>query len=158
MNSEILNPMSVMPQPTAEGGAAVAASAIQPQNPIIPTFELPKDGAKPEDRKQKDGKQYSAEELERIEAQKTQESFSLLTQLVLKPSFADLFYQLYDGKISEVDSLQRKAFTEAGVGNKGTYSKWVLSRPEANDKRADSYDSTIFYHNNPPGFRFKGKM
>lgn len=158
MNSEILNPMSVIPQPTAEGGAAVAASAIQPQNPIVPTFKLPQDGSKPEDRKQNDSKQYSAEELERIEAKNKAEAFSLLSDLSLKTSFADLFYQLYDGKMANVDFLQRKVFSEAAIGHKGTYSKWMLSKPTANELRTFSYDQTVFYHKTPLGQRFKGSM
>jgi hypothetical protein len=150
--------MSIIPPPTAEGGAAVAASAIQPQNPIVPTFKLPNDGAKPEDRKFKDGRQYSAEELKDQEADKASASFLALSEMVLKPSFADMFYRLYDGKVSEVDTLQRQAFEKADIGTKGTYSRLLLTNPEAVTKRRNSYDRIGFYHETPPGVRFKGKM
>ena len=158
MNSEALNPMSVIPPPLAEGGAAVAASAIQPQNPIVPAFSMPRDGGKPEDKKFQDDRQKSAREYQEIEDQQQQNKFKSLLELGLRPSFADMFYALYNGAISSIDDMQRKAFAEAGISANGTFSKMINQNPEQAMRRQYSYDSVIFYHEKVPGTRFKGQM
>lgn len=158
MNSEALNPMSVIPPPPSEGGAAVAASAIQPQNPIVPTFAMPKDGSKPEDKKFEDDRQKSAREYQQIEEEKQEQRFSALSALSLRPSFADMYYALYNGKVSTVDSMQRKAFSEAGIKANGTFSAMINKNPEQVTKRRHSYDRVIFYHKTVPGTRFRGQM
>jgi hypothetical protein len=158
MNSEALNPMSVIPPPPSEGGAAVAASAIQPQNPIVPTFAMPKDGSKPEDKKFQDDRQKSAQEYKEIEEQEQQQRFTALSDLSLRPSFADMFYALYKGTVSSIDSLQRKALSEAGISANGTFSNFINQNPEQGLKRYQSYDKVIFYHETVPGTRFRGQM
>lgn len=158
MNSEALNPMSVIPPPPSEGGSAVPASAIQPQNPIVPTFAMPKDGSKPEDKKFNDDRQKSAQEFQEIEEKKRQQKFQALTDLGLKPSFADMFYALFNGSVSIIDDMQRKAFAQAGIKANGTFSAVINQNPEQANRRHISYDSVIFYHEKVPGTRFRGQM
>lgn len=158
MNSEALNPMSVIPPPPSEGGAAVPASAVQPQNPIIPAFSMPKDGGKPEDKKFQGDRQKSAQEFQQIEEKKQQHKFKSLIDLGLRPSFADMFYALYNGSVAVIDEMQRKAFADAGIKANGTFSSVINQNPEQVNRRYFSYDSVIFYHEKVPGTRFRGQM
>lgn len=156
MNSEALNPMSVIPPPAAEGGSTVPASAIQPQSPIVPAFKLPDDSSKLQDRKQQ--RHQTPEELQEEQKEHQTETVELLNNLVGKPAFADLYFGLFNGLNVEVDQLQRLAYKDAGIGDRGTYSERIKAHSKLPKKRDHSYGSVLFYHQMMPGTRFAGNM
>lgn len=157
MNSEVINPMSVIPPPPAEGGSLVAASAIQPQNPVLPAFELPKEGMRADDQEKKKG-QPKAEDLQQMEDASKAERGFLLNEMTVRPVFADLFHRLYDGAVAQIDAMRRQAYQQADINKGGVMSAISAQNPEKAWDRLHAYERTIFYHKTVPGTRFKGAM
>lgn len=156
MRLDFINPATLTPAQSTEGGAPLGIQNPVPFENVVPTFNLPDDGAKPEDKHSKNSQQRP-EELEEG-SESGSEPIPEMFQLVMPQDFRELFY-LYLGQ-NEFDLLRvvKKFRLFNNIEKLKPYSGFYIKSSQSREMRTDSYQTTLFYHYNRPGERFTGNL
>lgn len=150
VNSTVLQP----PVFTEAGAPIVGPNPIQSVT-VSPTFNLPENGQRPEDKHPKNKNPYAqkAEEKE-IQDDVLPESF----KLILGPDFSEIFKAFFDAHTVRLAEAQRLFRLSNGMKENMVYSKMYQKMPVTRIKRETVMESVLMYHYNRPGARFVGSM
>jgi hypothetical protein len=146
-----------MPLQETEAGTALGVQNQQPLENVQPSFSLPDDGARPEDKQEEEAPQQQAEELRESDDEQVK-PLPEIFRLVIPKDFRELFF-LYLGKDQgKILDLHRTWRSHLGSNRKQPVSEWYSQGEQAESLRSDSYSDTLFYHYTKPGERFTGAM
>lgn len=147
---------TVITQPlsTDAGAPILTANPFPPVN-VTPTFNLPKDGQRPEDKNPKNKNPYSGEinEVGAVE-DVLPESF----KLILSPDFHEIFKAFFDNANSKISMAQRLFRLSNGMREHKVYSVMYQKMPDSLVKREKALEQVLLYHYNRPGTRFLGQI
>ncbi|TNE72120.1 hypothetical protein EP331_07890 [bacterium] len=151
VNSAVLHP----PVMTEAGTPIVGPNPIQSFT-VSPTFNLPKDGQRPEDKHPKNKNPYQRTEAE-IEVVEDQlpENF----KLILSPDFHEIFKAFFETQgTTHLAETKRLFRLSNGMKENTTFSRMYQKMPDSKQKRQEATNMVMLYHTNRPGARFVGSM
>jgi len=157
MRLDFVNPVTLIPGQNTEAGAPIGLQNQIPFENVVPTFKLPEEGAKPEDKHEDDKAQLQQEAEEAGNSENDSEAPEIFN-IVLQQNFRELF-NLYLG--NDERSLMRvvkKMRLFNNVEQKQTYSGMFLSEVDSKPLRSSTYSKTTFYYQNFPGKQFTGSL
>jgi hypothetical protein len=143
------------PIQTETGAPIVSLNPVPPSN-VVASFNIPKDGQRPEDKhpKNKNPYQQVSEEKDVSENQQLPESF----KLILSPDFSEIFQAFLEKQSTKLDQVQRLFRLSNGVRENKLFSGMYQKLPQLKQRRQHISESVLLYHYNRPGSRFVGQM
>lgn len=147
---------TVIPQPLlTEAGAPILTVNPFPPTNVTPTFNVPKDGQRPEDKNPKNKNPYSGETTETSAIEnELPESF----KLILSPDFHEIFKAFFENANAKISMTQRLFRLSNGMREHKVYSVMYQKMPDSIIKREKNLEQVLLYHYNRPGSRFLGKI
>jgi hypothetical protein len=148
----------MMPLHDTEAGTALGVQNQLPLENVQPSFNLPEDGARPEDKQEEESARRATGEAGASDEEQDVDALPEIFRLVMAKDFRELFLLYLGEDQGEMLSLHRTWRTHLGSNRKQPVSNWYAKGEQAQEKRSDSYDSSLFYHYTKPGNRFTGAM
>jgi len=158
MRLDFVNPVTLIPGQTTEAGAPIGTQQnLVPFENVVPTFNVPDDGAKPEDKQEEEGPEkhrFDVDEAPLSEEGSNPELFVLVTP----ENFRDLFRLYLGSDERQLLQIVKKMRLFNKIDDTESYSGFFIDNINDEDIREASYSKTTFYHYNFPGKRFKGLL
>lgn len=148
----------MIPLQESEAGATIGVANRIPLENVQPSFNLPDDGARPEDKPEEEAARRFAEEAGESDQENSVQTLPEIFQLVIAKDFRELFLLYLGEHQGEMLSMHRTWRSHLGSNRKQPVSNWYAQGEKAQDQRSNSYDSSLFYHYTKPGARFTGAM
>ena len=158
MRLDFINPSTLIPAQNADAATAAVIQNPQPLSNVVPTFNLPEEGAKPEDKEKQEQQRLAEQAGEGENGEEQQVQVPEIFKLVMNRDFRELlkFYLGVDEKQLWITIKKARLFND--VENVRPVSGFYTRKSDSEAVRDNLYKETLFYHYSSPGSRFKGAM
>lgn len=155
MQLNVVNSAAIQQPVLTDAGAPILNFNPLPPTSVAPTFNLPKDGQRPEDKHPKNKNPYVNEANEsEVKQDELPENF----KLVLAPDFFEIFKSFYESPQGDLAYKQRLFRLSNGMKEHKVYSTMYQKIPNNRVKRDLALEQTVMYHKSRPGSRFIGQI